>query len=217
MEAGFNRVSRYPSTWFQEQLRHASDLYQRHRAKFNALLVGLPASVAAAAAAHYIHYGMCLFARLFASVSGRCVCAASVPLGASVLTGVAVGGVVSLAIYGLIKVFGPKHGNDMEERRRAGIDRMVQALRKVRSADLLGDVTAFANCCSSSFCQPTFVPEDICLICHDEFDPQEHDADAGRRPVRALRCAGKHFMHDDCWKQWLNQPNRSMQCPSCGI
>jgi len=220
MESGFRRVLGYPDTWFQDQLRRATDMIKRHPKKFAALFATLTAGLPAAAYAHHIKTGACLFARLLTSFSSaESVCSAgTMSLGGSVFIGFAVGAVAALAIYGLVKYFSTTEelADNLERRRRAEVNRMVEELKKVRSEDLLASMTSFASRCGNSFCQPTFVPEEMCLVCYDEFDPEE--GDAARRPVRSSTCRGRHFMHDECWQQWLNRPgaDTSMQCPSCG-
>lgn len=216
MEAGFKRVLDYDNRWYREQVRIAKNLIQQHPAKFAALFSGLPASLGAVAYGGRVQYGFCLLTRLLALTSEYSACAASVSMTTTILTGVGVGLVASLLVYGAVKYFLPKEyeSDRLEQARRNEVNRMVEKLREVRSEDLLEGMTSFANRCGTTFCQPTFIPEDICLVCHDTFDA--NDNTAGRRPVRSTTCRGKHFMHHECWQAWIAQRPGSIACPSCG-
>jgi len=97
-----------------------------------------------------------------------------------------------------------------EKEKRDALNRMVKELERMSQAETLQQLERLRIACNETFCRPACEPDESCLICSMEF---ETDPEA---PVRAIRCTGRHFMHERCHAEWVGESGR-MECPTCGV
>jgi len=213
MENGFRRVLGLPESWYVNQYKKAMEFVMRHPKKIAGLGVAVVGGAVGACKLHFVKYNMCVFARLL----GACACN-SWGANASMIAGGILGAVVyligALVVNALLSGGVEDAATAAEKEKRDALNRMVEELKGMSQAETLQQLKQLRIACNETFCRPACEPDERCLICSMEF---ETDPEApGGKPVRAIRCTGRHFMHETCHAEWVGESGR-MECPTCGV
>jgi len=209
MENGFRRVLGLPESWYVNQYKKAMEFVMRHQIEIAGL--GFAVVNGAASACHlvYVQYKMCFFAKL-----GACASASVIPAIAGGIFAAVVYLIGVLAFNALLSGGVEDAATAAEKEKRDALNRMVEELKGMSQAETLQQLKQLRIACNETFCRPACEPDERCLICSMEF---ETDPEApGGKPVRAIRCTGRHFMHETCHAEWVGESGR-MECPTCGV
>jgi len=207
MENGFRRVIGLPESWYVNQYKKAMEFVMRHRIKIAGL--GFAVVNGAAGACHlvYVQYKMCVFATLTGTCASASVIAGGILAAVVYLIG-------TLVFNALLSGGVEDAATAAEKEKRDALNRMVEELKGMSQAETLQQLKQLRIACNETFCRPACEPDECCLICSMEF---ETDPEApGGKPVRAIRCTGRHFMHERCHAEWVGESGR-MECPTCGV
>ncbi|CAK0829279.1 unnamed protein product [Prorocentrum cordatum] len=207
MENGFRRVVGLPESWYVNQYKKAMEFVMRHRIKIAGLGFAVAGGAAGACQLVYVQYKMCVFAGLTGACASASVIAGGILAAVVYLIG-------TLVVNALLSGGVEDAATAAEKEKRNALNRMVKELKGMSPAETLQQLKQLRIACNEIFCRPACEPDERCLICSMEF---ETDPEApGEEPVRAIRCTGRHFMHERCRAEWVGESGR-MECPTCGV